>query len=149
MVVIRFARTGKKKQAFYRVVVADSKRAVTAKFISIVGWYNPHTKEVNLKTEEIQDWLKKGAVPSNSAAVLMKKEGIKLPDWVEIKEKVRKPKKEVVEEPKKEAPKAEEPAAEATEEATTETVEETVETEAPAEVAEEAAPVEAEAPTEE
>jgi small subunit ribosomal protein S16 len=102
MVVIRFARIGKKKQAFYRVVVADSKRPVTAKFIKILGWYNPHTKELNLKKDELADWLSKGARPSNSLAILLKKDGVKLPEWVKIKEKVSKPKKEEVPEEKKE-----------------------------------------------
>ena len=135
MVVIRFARTGKKKQAFYRVVVADSKRPVTAKFIKILGWYNPHTKELVIKKEELTDWISKGARPSNSLAVLLKKEGIKLPDWVQIKEKVKKPKHEEKKEEKQEkaepAAKAEAEAPEA--EATTET---------PAEVEAEAEPVE-------
>lgn len=111
MVVIRLARTGKKKQAFYRIVVADSKRAVTAKFISIVGWYNPHTKEINVKQEQVAEWLSKGAVPSNAVAILLKKEGMKLPEWVKITEKIAKPKNEP--EVKTEAPKAEEAPVEA------------------------------------
>lgn len=121
MVVIRLARTGKKKQAFYRVVVADSKRSVTAKFISIVGWYNPHSKEIDLKKEQIEEWLKKGAVPSNTVAELLKKEGIKLPDWVKITQKVKKAKKteEKVEKPA-EAPKAAEESAEENAEASKE-----------------------------
>ncbi len=97
MVVIRLARVGKKKQAFYRVVVADSRRPVTAKFIKILGWYNPHTKELNIKTEDLLGWLKKGAQPSNSLAIILKNNNIKLPDWVEIKQKVKKAKKAIVE----------------------------------------------------
>lgn len=147
MVVIRLARTGKKKQAFYRIVVADSQRAVTAKFIEIVGWFNPHSKEIDLKKDLIAEWLGKGAVPSNSVAILLKKEGIKLPDWVKIKEKVTKPKSEPKEEPKaealatKEEAVVEETESEVAEEVTEEkapeveesTEEETVETETPAE----------------
>lgn len=128
MVTIRLARAGKKKQAFYRIVVADSRRAVTAKFISIVGWYNPHSKEINLKKDEITEWLGKGANPSNAVAILLKKEGVKLPDWVKIKEKVSKPKNEP--EVKEEAPKA--PVEETTEEPAEEVVEEAEVTEAPA-----------------
>jgi small subunit ribosomal protein S16 len=105
MVVIRLARIGKKKQAFYRVVAADSKRPVTAKFIEILGWYNPHSKELNIKQEKVEEWLKKGARPSNSLAVILKNNAMKLPAWVEITEKNRKPKKEVekpAEQPKEE-----------------------------------------------
>jgi len=109
LVVLRLTRIGKKKQAQYRVVVADSKRFVNSKFISIVGWYNPHTKEVELKKDEIATWLDKGAQPSNTVAKLLKSNGVKLPDWVKITEKVSKPKKEPVLKPEKtEAPAAEE-----------------------------------------
>ncbi len=147
MVVLRLTRTGKKKQAFYRIVAADSRRFVNSKFIEILGWYNPKTKEVSLKEELVNAWIAKGAQPSNTVAKLLKEKGIKLPDWVVITEKNRKPKKEpVVKEPKTEAPVVEETTPEVAEEAP-------AETEAPAEVtpetpAAEEAPVE-EAPAEE
>jgi small subunit ribosomal protein S16 len=123
MVVIRLARIGKKKQAFYRVVVADSRRPVKAKFIEILGWYNPHSKELNIKKDLLEKWLGKGARPSNSLAVLLKKEGFKLPSWVEIKEKVKKPKKSAkTEEKEKEKPdKEKEESATLPEETETET----------------------------
>ena len=96
MVVLRLTRVGKKKQAQYRVVVADSKRFVNSKIIENVGWYNPHTKEIGLKKDAILAWLEKGAQPSNTVAKLLKANGVKLPDWVKITEKDRKPKKEPV-----------------------------------------------------
>lgn len=149
MVVLRLARRGKKKQAFYRVVVADSRRFVNSKFIEIVGWYNPKTKEVQLKNESIEAWLSKGAQPSNSVAKILKDNGIKLPDWVKITEKVSKPKKEAEEAPVA-APAA--PAEESTEEAPT-VEEKPAEEAAPAEeVTEETkedAPATEEAPAEE
>lgn len=98
MVVLRLTRVGKKKQAQYRVVVADSRRFVNSKFIEIVGTYNPHTKETILKKDEIAAWLAKGAQPSNTVAKLLVANGVKLPDWAKIKTKAPK----VVEEPKTE-----------------------------------------------
>ncbi len=116
MVVLRLTRVGKKKQAQYRVVVADSKRFVNSKIIATVGWYNPHTKEVELKKDEIATWLGKGAQPSNTVAKLLSAHGVKLPDWVKITEKVSKPKKEpVVKETPKEAPAETETDSEASE----------------------------------
>ncbi len=144
MVVLRLARRGKKKQAFYRVVVADSRRFVNSKFIEIVGWYNPKTKEVQLKNESIEAWLSKGAQPSNSVAKILKENGIKLPDWVKITEKVSKPKKEVPEAPVAE-PVA--PVEESTEEVPV--VEEAAPVEEVVEETKEEAPVAEEAPTEE
>lgn len=93
MVVIRLTRVGKKKQAHYRIVVADSRRAVKGKFISILGWYNPHTKELQVKKDELKAWFDKGATPSNTLAKLLKKEKIELPKWIKITEKKRAPKK--------------------------------------------------------
>ncbi len=115
MVVIRLTRVGKKKQAHYRIVVAESKRAVQGKFISILGWYNPHTKELQVKQDELKAWFDKGAMPSNTLAKLLKKEGIKLPKWVKITEKKKAPKKKEETEAKPAAPKAEEKAEEGTE----------------------------------
>jgi len=145
LVVLRLTRIGKKKQAQYRVVVADSKRFVNSKFISIVGWYNPHTKESELKKDEILSWLEKGAQPSNTVARLLQANGVKLPDWVKITTKVSKPKKEPVIKPEKvEAPAETEVTADeaVVEEAPVETPTEepTVEEEA-APVAEEETPV--------
>jgi len=123
---IRFARTGKKKQANYRIVVADQRSAVTAKFNEILGWYNPHTKEVGLDKEKTESWLQKGANPTNSVAKILKSNGVTLPKWVEIVEKNKKPKKEVEEkvEAKKEETPSEEVKADIVEEKTEEEAEE-------------------------
>jgi len=104
VVVIRLSRGGKKKQAFYRIVVADSRRPVTAKFIEILGWYNPHTKELNIKNEKLETWFENGAKPSNSVAILLEKNKIKLPTWVKIKQKNKKSKKPEIAEEAKDAP---------------------------------------------
>lgn len=131
MVVLRLTRTGKKKQAFYRIVAADSRRFVNSKFIEILGWYNPKTKEISLKGDKVADWLSKGAQPSNTLAQLLKDNGVKLPEWVTITEKNRKPKKEPVVKEVKAAPVAEAPIEEV-QEASAEVVEEVIE-ETPAE----------------
>ena len=103
MLVIRLARTGKKKQAYFRVVVQEKQKSPTSKFIEILGNYNPHTKKLTIDSEKTIEYMSKGAQPSNSLAKLLKKEGVKLPKWVKIAERNRAPKK--VEEVK--APEAE------------------------------------------
>lgn len=103
MVTIRFARTGKKKQAYFRIVAADKRKAVSAKFIEILGNYDPHAKKLTVNAERLDYYLKNGAVPSNTVARLLAKEKIEMPKWVKITEKKKAPKKEVEE---KEAPKA-------------------------------------------
>ena len=70
---IRLARVGSKKNPIYRVVVADSRSPRDGRFIEIVGRYNPQydpsTNE--LDTEKIEEWIGKGAQPSESVKRLM------------------------------------------------------------------------------
>lgn len=92
MLAIRLTRVGRKNHPLYRLVAAEHSKAVTGKFVEILGSYNPHTKELILKEGLVEKHLKNGAQPSNRAAILLKKEGIKLPDWVKIQTKNRAPK---------------------------------------------------------
>lgn len=85
MLVIRFRRIGKKNKPTYRLTVAEHTKPVNGSFVSDVGFYNPHTKVAGLKGDEILDWLKKGAKPSNSVAKLFKREKIKHASVVVIK----------------------------------------------------------------
>lgn len=102
MLVIRLARTGRNKYATYRIVAADSKRAATGKFVSVLGHYNPHTKQLVINKEEVSQRISQGAQPSNTVAKLLQREKVELPDWVQVKTKAPK----AVEEPKEEtAPK--------------------------------------------
>lgn len=108
MLVIRLARTGKKKQAYYRLVVADKRRAVSAKFIEILGNYDPHVKKLSVNAEKLNEYIKKGAQPSNTVAKLLAKEKFELPKWVKIQEKVKKKKTKGKAEAKPQVEKADE-----------------------------------------
>jgi small subunit ribosomal protein S16 len=52
--------------------------------VSYLGSYNPHTKTATIDSEKAAQYLESGAQPSDAAARLLKKEGIKLPIWVNI-----------------------------------------------------------------
>ena len=75
---IRLARVGSKKNPIYRVVVADARSPRDGRFIEIVGRYNPQTdpSTISLDAEKIQEWIGKGAQPSDSVKRLMKAQGI-------------------------------------------------------------------------
>jgi len=77
-VVIRLMRAGAKKRPFYRVVAADSRRQRDGRFLEILGHYNPLTKpyELVLHKDRVEDWLTKGAQPSEQAASLLRSLGI-------------------------------------------------------------------------
>lgn len=91
MLVIRMKRTGRKGHAQYRVVVQDSRVTPTSgRVVAGLGSYNPHTKAVVLDTEKANYYLSNGAQPSDRVALLFKKEGVKLPSWVNISEQKQK-----------------------------------------------------------
>lgn len=81
MVVIRLARFGKKHNPKYRVTVADHRRWLGGKCIEVVGHYNPTPKgkekawEVDMA--KIEDWIKKGAQPSDRVKSLLRKAAAK------------------------------------------------------------------------
>jgi small subunit ribosomal protein S16 len=91
MLVIRLARGGRTKYPVYRIVAAESSRAATGKFVEVLGHYNPHTKDISLKKEEISRRLSHGAQPSNSVVKLLQREKVELPAWVKLKTKEAKP----------------------------------------------------------
>ncbi len=66
-VKIRLARHGAKKRPYYRVVVADGR------FIEEVGRYNPLTtpKVIDINLEKVDEWVAKGAQPTNAVAHLI------------------------------------------------------------------------------
>lgn len=59
-------RIGAKKRPFYRVVAVDERKKRTGGYLELLGTYNPLTqpKEIKLKQDRIDDWLKKGAQSS-------------------------------------------------------------------------------------
>lgn len=66
---------GAKKKPFFRVVVAHSEAPRDGRFIEQVGYYDP-TKDpavIKLDAEKIDQWLKRGAQPTQVVAQLIKK----------------------------------------------------------------------------
>lgn len=59
-------RIGTNKRPFYRVVAVDERKKRTGAYLELLGTYDPLTnpKQINLKQERIDDWVKKGAVAS-------------------------------------------------------------------------------------
>lgn len=133
MLAIRYQRQGRKNQAFFRVVLTESSKPPKSGFLKILGWYNPHSKESKLESEEIVSWLDKGAQASNSVSRLLNANGIthKNATFVPKQPKAKKS----AEEEEKKAPAKQEEDVEASEEVPTEEVDssESSESEAPEE----------------
>jgi small subunit ribosomal protein S16 len=66
---------GAKKKPFYRVVVADSEARRDGRFLEIVGTYDPNQDpaQINFKMERLNNWLEKGAQPTDTVASLIKR----------------------------------------------------------------------------
>ncbi len=78
-VKIRMARVGRRKAAYFRIVVADSRRARDGRFIEILGRYQPLQKEdkqIYVNEERALKWLKDGALPSDTVRSIFRKLGI-------------------------------------------------------------------------
>jgi small subunit ribosomal protein S16 len=78
-VKIRMARIGRRKAPYYRIVVADSRRARDGRFIEIVGRYQPlqaEGKQFAVDEERALRWLGKGAIPSDTVRSVFRKLGI-------------------------------------------------------------------------
>jgi len=81
MLKIRLARGGAKKRPYYSIVVADSHSPRDGRFIEKVGSYNPLLKKddpnrVVLKVERIQEWMGKGAQPTDRVARELSKQNL-------------------------------------------------------------------------
>lgn len=85
MLSIRMQRTGRRGHAQYRLIVQDSRFSPTSgRVVAYLGNYDPHTKQAAVNGEKVAKYLDNGAQPSDRAAKLLQKEGIKLPAWVKI-----------------------------------------------------------------
>ena len=75
---IRLARHGRKKQAFYHIVVADQKAPRNGRFIEKLGVYNPNTKPatIDLDFDGAVNWLLKGAQPSDTVRAILSYKGV-------------------------------------------------------------------------
>ena len=77
---IRLSRHGRKKQAFYHIVVADQRSPRDGRFIEKIGTYNPNKNpaKIELNFESAVNWLLKGAQPSDTARAILSYKGVLL-----------------------------------------------------------------------
>lgn len=75
MLMIRLARTGARKQPYYRVVVIEKERARNGLSVEVVGTYNPRTTpaSIELKRDRIDYWVSKGAKMSDRVSKIVAK----------------------------------------------------------------------------
>jgi len=97
MLIIRFSRRGRKKQAFFDLVVTEKSRAVKKNPVERLGYFNPHADggkgELVFDAEKIEKYIKNGAQMSQASARILSKHGLKSAGkFIEVR--ASKPKKE-------------------------------------------------------
>ena len=67
-VKIRLSRVGRKHVPFFRIVAVDSRAKRDGKCLSIIGTYDVLKNKIVQFSEEVyNDWVSKGAQPTDSA----------------------------------------------------------------------------------
>jgi small subunit ribosomal protein S16 len=82
-VKMRLRREGKKKQPFYRVVVADVRSPRDGRFIEDIGYYQPvhQPSTISINRDRALYWLNNGVQPSDAVVKLLRIQGI----WEEFR----------------------------------------------------------------
>jgi small subunit ribosomal protein S16 len=77
MLRIRLTRVGKKRQPYYRVVVADAEAKRDGRIVENIGHYTALTDPITfaIKEERALYWLSVGAQPSDAVRRLLEKQG--------------------------------------------------------------------------
>jgi small subunit ribosomal protein S16 len=77
-VKIRLARKGRKKKAFYHIVVADSRSPRDGRYIEKIGSYNPITNPatIDLDFDKALGWLQNGALPTDTCRAILSYKGV-------------------------------------------------------------------------
>jgi len=77
---IRLARKGRKKLAYYHIVVADSRSPRDGRYIEKIGKYNPLTNPatIELDFDKALGWLQNGALPSDTCRAILSYKGVLL-----------------------------------------------------------------------
>jgi len=77
-VKIRLARKGRKKLAYYHIVVTDSRSPRDGRYIEKIGKYNPLTNPatIELDFDKALGWLQNGALPTETCRAILSYKGV-------------------------------------------------------------------------
>ena len=108
MLRIRFSRVGKKNAPSFRLVLTPKQSPPKGKFLEILGFYNPRTKEKGVQKERVLHWIKEGAQPSDTAHNFLIREGVIEGKKLSVHSTAKRKKSEEASAAKEETPAAEE-----------------------------------------
>ena len=75
---IRLQRNGRKRYAYYHIVIADSRAPRDGSNVERIGSYNPNTNPATivLDFDKAIDWLAKGAQPTDTVRAILSYKGV-------------------------------------------------------------------------
>lgn len=76
MLTIRFARTGKRNKAQFKIVLQENSVAPGGRHVAVLGSHDPHLKKTVLKEDKIKHWIEKGAQASDTVHNLLVSKGV-------------------------------------------------------------------------
>jgi small subunit ribosomal protein S16 len=83
---IRLQRHGRKRKPFYHVVVADARAPRDGRIVEKLGTFNPNVEPplVELNFDAAVKWVLNGATPTDTARMLLSKEGVMLKKHLQV-----------------------------------------------------------------
>lgn len=77
-VKIRLQRFGRKRNAFYHIVVADARAPRDGKSIERIGSYNPNNNPatIDINVDKAVSWLENGAQPTDTCRAILSYKGV-------------------------------------------------------------------------
>ena len=80
-VKLRMTRMGRRHRPFFRINAIDSHTPRDGRIVENLGHYDPiekdQAKQLVLKLDRVKYWLEKGAIPSDTVAEILSRQGIK------------------------------------------------------------------------
>ena len=76
MLTIRLSQVGKKNRKMYRLIISEKSRDPYGTSLEILGSYNPHSKELQVKGDRVNYWISQGAGMSDTANNLLVEKNI-------------------------------------------------------------------------
>ena len=83
---IRLQRHGRKRYPFYHVVVADARAPRDGRIVEKLGTFNPNVEPpvIDLNFDSAVKWVLNGAQPTDTARMLLSKEGVMLKKHLQV-----------------------------------------------------------------
>ncbi|PIT95092.1 30S ribosomal protein S16 [Candidatus Falkowbacteria bacterium CG10_big_fil_rev_8_21_14_0_10_39_9] len=61
MLTIRLSQVGKKNKKMFRLIVSEKTKDPFGDCLEILGSYNPHSKDLQVKADRVKHWIENGA----------------------------------------------------------------------------------------